>query len=228
MVDCRPARETSLSLWGFLSKWWPLGAERYDALSTALHRFLSDENFGIPEIQDSSFSYSICWLLGFDHVILLMYCVASVVPDSSRGCHANYTNYTVLNGWIIQYYTVLYWKFSGLRRRYNTYSTVVTYKTRARLRGSVLDRPKSNWDPALASASLSIKLRLNRISHNRITTSTRPVICIFLQLCGFPRLSVRYCPLDETLVLWLSPLLIIPLHTFKEIAHILICYLERR
>ena len=47
------------------------------------------------------------------------------------------------------YYTVLYRKISGLRRRYNTYSTNVTYKTRAPLRGSVSYRPKYDSDPAL-------------------------------------------------------------------------------
>ena len=78
-----------------------------------------------------------------------MYCIALVVPDSSRGCHTNYTNYTVLNGWIIWYYTVLYRKISGLWHQYNTYLTVITYKTRAPLHGSILDWPKSNWDPAL-------------------------------------------------------------------------------
>ena len=58
--------------------------------------------------------------------------------------------YAVLYG-IIRYYMVLYQKFSGLRRRYNTYSTNVTYETRAPLRGSVSYRPKSDSDPALLS-----------------------------------------------------------------------------
>ena len=47
------------------------------------------------------------------------------------------------------YYTVLYWKISGLWCQYNTYSTNVTYETRAPLRGSVSYQPKSNSDPAL-------------------------------------------------------------------------------
>ena len=57
-------------------------------------------------------------------------------------------NYTVLYG-IIRYYTVLYWKISGLQRRYNTYSTVITNETATPLRGAVSYQPKSDWDPAL-------------------------------------------------------------------------------
>ena len=47
------------------------------------------------------------------------------------------------------YYTVLYWKISGLQHQYNTYSTNVTYETRAPLHGSVSYRPKYDSDPAL-------------------------------------------------------------------------------
>ena len=46
-------------------------------------------------------------------------------------------------------YMVLYRKILGLRRRYNTYSTNVTYKMRSPLRGSVSYQPKYNSDPAL-------------------------------------------------------------------------------
>ena len=56
------------------------------------------------------------------------------------------------------YYTVLYRKISGLRRRYNTYSTNVTYKTRAPLRGSVSYRPKSDSDPALDTSETHLHL----------------------------------------------------------------------
>ena len=50
---------------------------------------------------------------------------------------------------LYMYNTVLYRKFSGLRRRYNTYSTVATNHTRDPLRGSVSDRHNSYSDPAL-------------------------------------------------------------------------------
>ena len=60
------------------------------------------------------------------------------------------------------YYTVLYRKFSGLRRRYNTYSTNVTYETRAPLRGSVSYQPKSDSDPALTRMVLGGAQRLRR------------------------------------------------------------------
>ena len=51
------------------------------------------------------------------------------------------------------YYTVLYRKISGLRRRYNTYSTNITYETRAPLCGSVSYRPNYDLDPALDASS---------------------------------------------------------------------------
>ena len=53
------------------------------------------------------------------------------------------------------YYTVLYRKISGLQRRYNTYSTNITYEMRAPLRGSVSYRPKSDSDPALPTTKVA-------------------------------------------------------------------------
>ena len=58
------------------------------------------------------------------------------------------------------YYTVLYRKISGLRRRYNTYSTNVTCKTRAPLRGSVSYQPKYDSDPALSKMVLLKELTI--------------------------------------------------------------------
>jgi hypothetical protein len=51
------------------------------------------------------------------------------------------------------YYTVLYQKILGLWHQYNTYSTNVTYETRAPLRGSVSYQPKSDSDPALLATT---------------------------------------------------------------------------
>ena len=48
------------------------------------------------------------------------------------------------------YNTVLYRRFSGLQRWYNTYSTVTTNHTRDPLHGSVSYWPDSYSDPALA------------------------------------------------------------------------------
>ena len=56
---------------------------------------------------------------------------------------------------LYMYYTVLYRKFSGLRRRYNTYSTVMTNHTRGPLNETVSYQPNSYSDPALEKRELA-------------------------------------------------------------------------